>query len=101
MTEITGRVFPFSSSEQSEAEGNQRVTQGLAVFPGPFFCSVKTQNYGYQVATFRSSDNLRIWCFRVKSDFEKLATFVEIIVEDVWWERCKFVQDDKIDEGRS
>lgn len=49
MTGITGRVFPFTDCDDSEAEGI-RVIQGLALFSRPF--SVIAENYGYQVTTF-------------------------------------------------
>ncbi len=51
MTEIAGRVFPFSSSEQFEAEGIKETYKALLCFQA-FFCPVITENYGYQVATF-------------------------------------------------
>lgn len=37
MTEITGRVFPFTSDEQSEAEEIKELYKGPLCFPGLFF----------------------------------------------------------------
>lgn len=50
MTEITGRVFPFTGDEQSEAEGIKESFKGPLCFQGSF-CSVIAENYGYQVTT--------------------------------------------------
>lgn len=36
MTEITGRVFPFTSDEESEAEGIKESYKGLLCFLGLF-----------------------------------------------------------------
>lgn len=54
MTEITGRVFPFTGDERSEAQGIKDSYKALLCFQGRFFffCPVITENYGYQVATF-------------------------------------------------
>lgn len=77
MTEITGRVFPFTSYEQSEAEGIKESYKGPLCFPGRFLSRDKRELW-ISGGHFCSSDNLRTRCFQAKSDFEKLAMLLEI-----------------------
>lgn len=56
MAEITERVFPFTSYEQSEAEGIKESYKGPLCFP---------DNYGYQVATFAALTTSGLHAFRL------------------------------------
>lgn len=72
MTEITGRVFPFTSYEQSEAEGIKESYKGPLCFPG-LFLPCDNRELWISGGHFRCSDDLRTQRFQAKSDFEKLA----------------------------
>ncbi len=88
--------------------GNQRDIQGPALFPG-LFLSCDNWELWISGGHFCCSDSLRIWCFQSKSEFEKLATQVEIclksdrycwqmILLDDCWGHYTFGRHDKMDE---
>lgn len=72
MTEITGRVLPFTSHERSEAEGIKESYKGPLCFPD-LFLSRDNRELWISGGHFRRSDNLRTRRFQDESDFGKLA----------------------------
>lgn len=80
MTEITGRVFPFTSHRHSEAEGIKESYKGLLCFPS-LFLSCDNRELQISGGHFCCSDNLRTQRFQAKSDFDKLAALLEICLK--------------------